>query len=206
MTFSRFVVVALLTCAVPVQACLPGWDCCKWNDPEHQTPKYMVGRLLMPYEHTPDGLRKAMPTINIAFPGSSILPGKGDKAHIACVGVIDLIEAAGRIERLSYDAEVRTQDYFATAFLHRVLKAVIMEAMPALEAWGIHDLTLGGLDLQHTGQEYPHAVFTRALTLAFQYVFNLHEPQPRLRAIDGALTATMSDSPAATLSWQVTIA
>ncbi len=124
-------------------------------------------------------------------------------------GEHDLVESVGRIERLTYLAEVRTQDYFATAFLHRVLKAVVTAAaVPDLEAWGIHDLVLSGSDLQHTGQEYPHPVFSRTLRLAFQYAFSLHERHAPLRAIGGAVSASAPgvSSPAATLSWQITIA
>ncbi len=120
----------------------------------------------------------------------------------------DLVDATGRIERLHYDAEVRTQDYFATAFLHRALKAILLGAAPQLEAWGIHDLVLGGLDLEHTGQEYPHAVFARALTLTFQYVFALHDRRPPLRAIEGGIAAAEPGAvtPGAQLGWQITIA
>lgn len=75
--------------------CPPGWDAKKWADPRHQTPKYAIGRILAIFPHTPEGLRMAMPVIQKGYPGASILPGKGDKAHIPCVGVIDLIQAAG---------------------------------------------------------------------------------------------------------------
>ncbi len=117
-----------------------------------------------------------------------------------------LLESVGRIERLLYDAEVRTQDYFATAFLHYVLKAILIEAVPKLEAWGIHDLVLSGSDVQHTGQEYPHPVFSRTLTLAFQHAFGVHERQAPLRAIAGGVTGSLPGAPEVALSWRVTIA
>ena len=60
-----------------------------------------------------------------------------------------LVESVGRIERLYYEAEVRTQDYFATAFLHRVIKGLLIDAVPELEAVGIQDLLLGGMDLEN---------------------------------------------------------
>lgn len=81
--------------AAPARACLSGWDCCKWDDPKHQTPKYVVGRILEPFDHTPAGLRQALPIINAIYPETTILPGKGDKIHIPCVGTIDVIVAAG---------------------------------------------------------------------------------------------------------------
>ena len=115
------------------------------------------------------------------------------------------VESLGRIERVTYDAEVRTQDYFATAFLHRVLKAVLVGSMPQLEAWGLHDLELSAMDVQHTGQEQPHPVFSRALTIAFQQVFGVHETHEPLRAIEGGVTAATPSGAAATLSWQITI-
>lgn len=76
-------------------ACLPGWDCCKWNDGMHQTPKYVVGRIIYAFPPTPAGLRQALPLIKAIYPGTEILPGKGDKVHIPCVGVVDLVVAAG---------------------------------------------------------------------------------------------------------------
>jgi hypothetical protein len=122
-------------------------------------------------------------------------------------GDSDRRERVGRIERLQYDAEVRTQDYFATAFLHRIVKGILLESTPALEGFGVHDLVMTGSDIAYTGQESPHLVFARTLTLAFQYVFAIHVELPSVRAIGGALTAQApGDAAEATLSWQVTIA
>lgn len=81
--------------AASAGACLPGWDCCKWADPKHQTPKYVVGRIIAPFPATPAGLERALPIINAFYPGTRILPGKGDKVRIPCVGVVDLVIAAG---------------------------------------------------------------------------------------------------------------
>lgn len=119
----------------------------------------------------------------------------------------DLVESRGRIERVAYDAEVRTQDYFATAFLHRTLKAILIGAAPELEAWGIHALSITAGDVQHTGQEYPHTVFTRLLGITFAQVFAVHDVLPPLRCIDGRITAPDPSSAGApaTLSWQVTV-
>lgn len=97
MTMKRlFLAAAVLAAwAVPAGACLAGWDCCKWNDQDHQTPKYVVGRIIAAFPHTPAGLKQALPVINAVYPGTEILPGKGDKVRIPCVGVVDLIVAAG---------------------------------------------------------------------------------------------------------------
>lgn len=95
MKYITLLTALLAALASPARACLPGWDCCKWNDEKHQTPKYVVGRALMAFPHTPAGLRQALPIINAIYPGSKILPGKGDKVHIPCVGTVDLIVAAG---------------------------------------------------------------------------------------------------------------
>jgi hypothetical protein len=118
-----------------------------------------------------------------------------------------LVESVGRIARLTYDAEVRTQDYFATAFLNRVVQALLVGGVPKLEAWGIHDLEISASDVEHTGQEYPHPVFLRTLTIAFQQVFGVHETHDPLRAIAGGVTAVPpgGDAVAGTLSWQITI-
>jgi hypothetical protein len=97
MDMKRFVLAAAACAALaaPATACLQGWDCCKWDDPKHQTPKYAVGRIIAAFPPTPAGLRQALPMINAIYPGTEILPGKGDKVHIPCVGVVDLIVAAG---------------------------------------------------------------------------------------------------------------
>jgi hypothetical protein len=97
MPMNRFFLVMALCAALaaPARACLSGWDCCKWDDQKHQTPKYVVGRVISAFPHTPAGLKQALPIINAIYPGTAILPGKGDKVHIPCVGVVDLIVAAG---------------------------------------------------------------------------------------------------------------
>lgn len=74
---------------------MPGWDSCKWNDPLHQTPKYVVGRIIAHYPHTPNGLKAAARDIAKKYPGSKVIADKtGDKIDIPCVGVIDLVVAA----------------------------------------------------------------------------------------------------------------
>lgn len=45
--------------AGPVGAPLPGWDPNKWNDQTHTTAKYVIGRILSKYPHTPEGLQQA---------------------------------------------------------------------------------------------------------------------------------------------------
>ncbi|HAH08160.1 MAG TPA: hypothetical protein DCM05_16820 [Elusimicrobia bacterium] len=75
--------------------CPPGWDARKWADPNHRTPKYVVGRILAMFPPSPDGLRAALPAIGLNYPGTKLLPGKGDKVRIPCVGEIDLLQSAG---------------------------------------------------------------------------------------------------------------
>lgn len=74
---------------------MPGWDAAKWNNPNHRTPKYVIGRILARYPHTPAGLRAALPEIEKEYPGTMIVGSKGDKLDIPGVGVIDVIQAAG---------------------------------------------------------------------------------------------------------------
>jgi hypothetical protein len=76
--------------AGPVPA---GWDATKWNDPNHQTPKYGVGRILSNFPPTVEGLAAAMPDIEQAYPGTTF-NGK-DKLTIPGVGTVDVLEAAG---------------------------------------------------------------------------------------------------------------
>lgn len=71
----------------------PGWDEAKWNDPNHNTPKYVVGRILSKYQASPEGLRQALPEIEALFPGSKITGGRGDKIDIAGVGLTDVLRS-----------------------------------------------------------------------------------------------------------------
>ncbi len=70
-----------------------GWDGGKWVDPNLQTPKYVVGRILSQYPHTIEGLGAAMAEIQMAYPGTQF-DGK-DKITIPGVGTIDVLLAAG---------------------------------------------------------------------------------------------------------------
>lgn len=74
---------------------MPGWDECKWNDPAHQTPKYMVGRIVASYPHTPNGLKDASVAIAGLYPGSHVVKDGSDKIDIPCVGVIDMVVNSG---------------------------------------------------------------------------------------------------------------
>lgn len=67
---------------------LPGWDANKLSDPNHQTPKYVVGRILSNYPDTPDGLKAAVPDIQQAYPGSTLVGD--DKLNIPGVGTVDV--------------------------------------------------------------------------------------------------------------------
>lgn len=56
---------------------LEGWDPTKWANPQHQSHKYKVGRILAKYPPTVEGLRQALPELQQAYPGAKIL-GQGD--------------------------------------------------------------------------------------------------------------------------------
>jgi len=71
----------------------PGFDPEKWADPNHQTPKYAVTRILNQFGGTPEGVAKAMPDLEKAYPGATF-NGK-DKVTIPGVGTIDVVKAAG---------------------------------------------------------------------------------------------------------------
>lgn len=72
----------------------PGFDAAKWADPNHQTPKYAVTRILNQYGGTPEGVGKAMPELEQAYPGATF-NGK-DKITIPGLGTIDVVKAAGK--------------------------------------------------------------------------------------------------------------
>lgn len=65
-----------------------GWDQTKWANPEHQTAKYAVGRILSQYTPSPEGLQSALAEIQALFPGTQILGTDG--LYIPGVGTIDV--------------------------------------------------------------------------------------------------------------------
>lgn len=75
---------------------LNGWDAVKWSNPNHQTPKYVVGRILSNYPDNVGGLTAAMGDIQKAYPGATILDGgRSGKISIPGVGVVDVGVAFG---------------------------------------------------------------------------------------------------------------
>lgn len=75
---------------------LPGWDGCKWNDPLHQTPKYVIGRIMATLPPSPNSLKAIAPGIDRLYPGTSVIDSSGmDKINIPCVGVIDMVVNSG---------------------------------------------------------------------------------------------------------------
>ena len=67
---------------------MPGWDQSKWTDTSHTTPKYTVGRILSQYAPGSAGLQSALPAIQAAFPGTTLVGT--DKINIPGVGLIDV--------------------------------------------------------------------------------------------------------------------
>ena len=70
-----------------------GWEQGNWSDPNMQTPKYVVGRILSKYPSTPAGLQQAMAEIQQAYPGATF--DGFDYLTIPGVGGFDVIQAAG---------------------------------------------------------------------------------------------------------------
>jgi len=72
---------------------MPGWDNGKWNDPNNQDPKYVVGRILSNIPGRTDQMGEAVRRIQAAYPGTQQV-GNGD-ISIPGVGVIDILMGAG---------------------------------------------------------------------------------------------------------------
>jgi hypothetical protein len=73
---------------------MPGWDQTKWADPAHQSPKYVVGRILSQYPQTTDGLKQAMGEIQKAYPGAQ----QTGEDTLSIPGVstsVDVVKAGG---------------------------------------------------------------------------------------------------------------
>jgi hypothetical protein len=68
--------------------CPPGWNQEKWVNPNHNTPKYVVGRILWRYPPTPAGLINALPDVQRAIPGTKQVGD--DKLDIPGVGLVDV--------------------------------------------------------------------------------------------------------------------
>ena len=72
----------------PLPPCPSGWDSAKWVNPNHNTPKYVVGRILAKFPPTPDGLTQALPEVQKAIPGTTRVGD--DKLDIPDVGIVDV--------------------------------------------------------------------------------------------------------------------
>jgi hypothetical protein len=78
---------------MPQANAMPGWDNTKWKDPNHQTPKYVVGRLLQDIPPRTENMAMAMQRIQAAYPGARQI-GPGD-VSIPGVGSVDILQSAG---------------------------------------------------------------------------------------------------------------
>jgi len=71
---------------------MPGWDRAKWADPNHQTPKYVIGRLLSGFKPRTSNMDAVVAEIAKAYPGAR-RTGSGD-VTIPGVGSVDILKAA----------------------------------------------------------------------------------------------------------------
>ena len=70
----------------------PGYNQEKWNDPSHQTPKYVVGRILQQFAPRTENVDAAVAEIAKAYPGATRV-GSGD-VKIPGVGIMDILVGA----------------------------------------------------------------------------------------------------------------
>jgi hypothetical protein len=81
-----------------------GYDPAKWADPLHQTPKYVVGRILSQYNlNDPTQLQSAMADIAKAYPGTT-WAGK-DVVNIPGIGNVDVIRDFGGESGIAWQPE-----------------------------------------------------------------------------------------------------
>jgi hypothetical protein len=68
-----------------------GWDATKWQNGDHQTPKYVAGRIMAEAGDLRDPANRAKVLANLqaAYPGTTDVNGK-DKVNIPGVGVVDI--------------------------------------------------------------------------------------------------------------------
>lgn len=72
---------------------MAGWDQGKWADPNHQTPKYVLGRVLSKYPASKQGAAAAAAELALAYPGTRF-NGK-DKIAIPGIGEYDVLQNSG---------------------------------------------------------------------------------------------------------------
>jgi len=71
---------------------MPGWDRAKWADPNHQTPKYVIGRILSGFKPRTENMDRVVAEIAKAYPGTR-RTGSGD-ITIPGIGSTDILQAA----------------------------------------------------------------------------------------------------------------
>lgn len=85
-----------------------GYDPAKWADPLHQTPKYVVGRILSGYNlNDPTQLQAAMADIAKAYPGTT-WAGR-DTVNIPGIGLVDVIRDFGGESGIAWQPESDNQ-------------------------------------------------------------------------------------------------
>lgn len=70
----------------------PGWDRAKWENPNHQTPKYVIGRILSQYAPRTENMDRVVAEIARAYPGTR-RTGSGD-ITVPGIGSTDILRAA----------------------------------------------------------------------------------------------------------------
>jgi hypothetical protein len=94
---------AASTFRTPVSDMSAAWNMAKFNDPNHTSFKYQIGRILQYYPHTPAGLQQALAEIQQLVPGARIVGSNGDKIDFGSyndpksglIGVVDVLQSAG---------------------------------------------------------------------------------------------------------------
>jgi len=71
---------------------MPGWDRAKWANPNHQTPKYVIGRILSQYAPRTENMDAVVAEIARAYPGTR-RTGSGD-ITVPGIGSTDILRAA----------------------------------------------------------------------------------------------------------------
>src|SRR6187431_582125 len=86
------------------QTAVSGYDPAKWTNPAHQTPKYVVGRILSSYNlNDPTQLQAAMADIAKAYPGTT-WAGR-DVVNIPGIGPVDIIRDFGGQSGIAWQPE-----------------------------------------------------------------------------------------------------
>lgn len=107
----------------------------------------------------------------------------------------DIIQRRGMIYQATYDLLVVGPNPETTVFLYSVVKALLLLNDTFLMKQGFMNLSMSGTDFTPRTEFYPDLAYQRALTLSFQYSFDVYEKASDTSLIDKITVAIAVHDP-----------